>query len=169
MTTIQPRTATIPIFQGDDLDEIEHLRKRAEAAADEESGKPARNGGEAVRLSREHNERVKQAEERAVNVKVQALGRRAWKALVAEHPPREDSETDKRAGVNEDTFQDELVAASIVEPEFKSRADLDAFTDQLRDIDFERVYLASFALNRWAGADPKPLAVSKLTPKNDAT
>ena len=100
-----------------------------------------------------------EAEESAAHVTVTALRRSAWKALVAEHPPREGHKGDAAIGVNEETFRDALVAASV---------DLDADDlDMLSDADHERLYFSAFALNRVA-PDPKAAnLVSRLTPPSD--
>lgn len=190
---VQPRTAVVDIFVGDDLDQLRHLERRAEAAKSADS--LPRLGDEVpeyLAIAEQYDALAKVAEERALHVKVQALGRKVWKAVVAQHPPRKVGETnadgspvtkeqaksDADVGVNEDTFKDALVYGgtveldgsptpyqSIVEPEL-SADDL----DQLADIDFDRLYYTAFNLNRTpAAAGPKASLVSRLTPKNDET
>lgn len=180
MTTFEPRTATITIYQGDYLDRIRHLERKAEAAKDaagSESSRLAHEIPEYLAIAERHDALVAEAEASAVNVKVKALGRRAWRDLVAKHPPRTveggaseaDSKSDAAVGVNEETFKDELVAASIAEPEFSSRAACDEFTDSLADVDYDRLYYTAFALNRSVAADPKASLVSTLSRANDET
>ena len=169
MATIEPRSAQVTIYQGDYLDRIRHLEQKAEAAAKAEAGASATldEASEALDLVEQHDALVKEAEQSALHVRVRALGRKAWKALVADHPPREDNAGDKAMGVNEETFKDELVAASIVEPAMTDgeRAD---FLDAVSDVDFDRLYYSAFALNRAPGGDPKLLG-SRLSQKNDET
>jgi hypothetical protein len=174
---IQPRTAVITIYGGDYLDRIRHLERLAEAAKDDaEDQGPRINSDvpEYLELARQHDDLVREAEASALHVRVRALGRREWKALVAEHPPRvagkdgateDQAKSDALSGVNDETFKDALVAASVIEPEGITPEDL----DQLADIDYDRIYLRSFALNRGAAPDPKASLVSRLTQKNDET
>jgi hypothetical protein len=175
--TIQPRTAVVTIYGGDYLDRIRHLERLAEAAkdaADDEGPRLNSEVPEYLELARQHDDLVKEAEESALHVRVRALGRREWKELVAAHPPRtveKDhvtealAKSDALSGVNDDTFKDALVAASVIEPAEISADDL----DQLSDIDFDRIYLTAFGLNRGTAPDPKASLVSRLTQRNDET
>lgn len=178
---IEPRTAVVTIYGGDYLDRIRHLEQQCEAleeaierAEKAEKDKPRTNDEipESVRLSEEHDRKVDErdallaeASAQATHFRIKALGRREWRALVAEHPPRENHKDDALAGVNEDTFKDALVAASVIEPEGIAPDDL----DQLADIDFDRLYLTAFALNRGVAPDPKASPVSRLTRTSSET
>lgn len=172
---IEPRTATVTIYTGDYLDEIRHLEQRAIAARDASGGGLAGTLDESpeyLDIAAQHDALVAEAEKSALHVKVRALGRREWKDLVAKHPPRSVSEAvdertaagDRALGVNEDTFKDALVPLSVAEPKF-TEDDFDA----MADIDFDRIYLTAFSLNRGAAADPKASLVSRLTPTSDET
>lgn len=164
---IEARTSVVTIYTGDYLDRIRHLEAKAEAAREAADGGPRRMGEipEYVRLAEEHDALVAEAEERALHVKLRALGRREWKRLLDEHPPRKDNEDDAALGVNEDTFKEALVPASIVEPADLTEDDLDA----LSAIDFDRLYLAAFGLNRAPGGDPKANLVSRMSTPSDET
>lgn len=186
---IQPRSAVVTIYGGDYLDRIRHLERRAQAlegaiddAKKEEAEQPrlSHEVAESVRLTEEHDRIVDErdalrdeAEESALHVRVQALGRREWKALIAEHPPRkagegateQEAKSDALSGVNDETFKDALVAASLAGPEGVTAEDL----DQLADVDYDRIYLTAFAMNRGTAPDPKASLVSRLTQKNDET
>lgn len=164
---IERRTAVVTIYQGDYLDRIRHLEAKAEAAKDAAGDVPRMNDEvpEYVTLAKEHDALVKEAEESAVHVKLQALKRSDWRALVAEHQPREGNKGDESVGVNEDTFKDALVPASIVEPEGFAVDDLEG----LSDIDFDRLYVAAFGLNRGAAMAPKASLVSRMTQQSDET
>lgn len=166
MSTIQPRTATVTIFQGDYLDRIRDLERRAEAAR-EAAGRVRTldEVPEYLQIAKEHDALVAEAEESALHVKVKALRRSEWKALVAEHPPRDGNKSDNAVGVNEDTFKDALVPASIIEPADFSVDDL----DELADVDFDRLYYAAFALNRAPGVGPKAGLASRMSQENDET
>lgn len=175
-TPIQPRSAIVTIYGGDYLDRIRHLERLAEAAKDASDDEGPRLNSEVpeyLELARQHDELVKEAEESALHVRVQALGRREWKALIAAHPPRtvKDGATeaqersDALTGANDETLKDALVAASVIEPEGITPEEL----DQLSDVDFDRIYLTAFAMNRGSAPDPKASLVSRLTKKSDET
>lgn len=187
---IKPRTDVVTIYPGDYLGRIRHLEQQAEAAKDAVDGDLPRLNDEIpeyYQLAQQHDDLVREAEEQATHIRVQALPRKVWKALAAAHPPRvlndegtvskADAAADAAAGVNIDSFRDALVYGgtveingqeksyrTIVEPELTGD-DIDA----LSDIDFDRVYFTAFHLNRVPGADPKASLVSRLTPKNDET
>lgn len=161
--TIQPRTSTVVIYQGDYIDRIRLLERKAEAAREAAEGAPRTldETPDYLALAEEHDALVREAEESAVHVVVRALRRSEWKALVAEHPAREGHKGDEAVGVNEETFKDALVAASV---------DLTADDlDNLSDVDFDRLYFAAFALNRAPVADPKAGLVSRMTQQSDET
>ena len=156
MTTIEPRTAVVTIYIGDHLDQIRHLERRWAAIQEAMKGthRPS-DFPEAATLPEDHAALVAKAEETAIHVKLRSLGRRRWRELVDKHPPREEVKSDQEVGVNETTFRDVLVPASIVEPAL-TEDDL----DQISDADFDRLYVTAFALNRAPAASPKALRVS---------
>lgn len=172
MTTIQPRTKTVTIFQGDYLDEIEHLRRQVEAARDAEKDGPPRTLDEVApshELVEQHDALVREAEESAITVKVRNLGRRTYHDLKVKHPPRDDHDADEAMGANEETFFDELVALCLVQPTFDTDTERQRFLEDLAPIDWERVKLAAFAVNEHVSADPKLFGGSKPTTVSDAT
>lgn len=175
MTTIQPRTSVVTIYGGDYLDRIRHLERKAEAAAEAEGDtvRVLSEVPESHRLAEEHDALVKEAEEQALHVRLQALKRSEWKRLVAAHPPRDGNKDDANVGVNEETFKDALVAyrnpdhperRTIVEPDLTEDE-----LDDLSDVDFDRLYLTAFALNRSPAAGPKANLVSRMTQPKDET
>lgn len=155
MSTIAARTATVDIYVGDYLDRIRHLERQYDAALKEESSDGPRLNHEELRsesLRVEHAALVAEAEQSAVQIVVRALRRSEWRDLVKQHPPRENHKGDAAVGVDESTFKDALVPTSIVSPVL-SEDDL----DNLSDVDFDRLYLTAFALNRSPAASPKVL------------
>lgn len=175
MTGIKPRSARVTIYQGDDLAELAVLDQRvsrAEAAvrlaeqrakaptvvtlddigdfADVEGARERHAEAVAAR-----DEFAEGAETRGVVVVLHALPRKAWRALTNEHPARDDVDTDKRVGVNEETLAEELVLKSVDDEQSTIDGDLAGFLDALSDYDFERLYVTAFALNRGSAmADP---------------
>jgi hypothetical protein len=177
MTTIKPRTVTVDLYQGDHIDRLRHLEARHKAAlAAEGKTKPlASEVPESQIIAEEHAALRAEADEEKLVVVLGALGRKAWRALVKQHPPRKagvngateaQAESDEATSVNEDTFKDELVPLSILSPEL-TEEDLDALSDG----QFDALYLNAFALNRTTGGDPKDLVspVSRESTKNSAT
>ena len=178
MSSFEPRTAVVTIYTGDYLDRIRHLERLAEAAkeADEGIARTLDEGAEYLRLAEEHDALVKEAEAAAVHVRVKALPRKTWKQLVSEHPLRDGHRADGAAGVNEDTFKDALVTChGVTESGLDYRtiigpADFDDETlEELSDVDFDRIYLTAFALNRGVVATPKASLVSRMTRPSDET
>jgi uncharacterized iron-regulated protein len=163
-TTLKPRIATVVLYQGDDQERINDLAERAKRAKalDAVQVRDLSETTEWATLAQEHDALVEAAKKRAVKVVMRALGRKQWRSLVAEHPPREGHEGDKLVGVNEETFQEPLVQVSIASPLFKTPADRDDFLDAISDYQFELLYLNAFALNRALGVDPKADLHSQL-------
>ena len=175
MTGIKPRVARVTIYQGDDLARLAELddavaRAEVRKAAAERAVKAAENvtrtladevpdataeveAFDAAVLERD--EFAAEAEERGVTVVLNALPRKTWRALVADHPPREDKDSDKQVGVNEDALAEVLVPKSIDHDASTITGDVGLFLDALSDYDFDRLYVTAFALNRGAAtADP---------------
>lgn len=162
-TTLTPRMERIPIYQGDDEAKIGELEAEAKRLKpDPEKPRLLCDDPEAeYRAACEaHDEFKREAESRAVIVVVQALRRRQWRSLVAEHSPRDDNAADAALGVNLQTFPDALVPISVTEPKFDSPADRDDFLDMLSDVQYDTLFWAAFRLNRGGGIDPKDFLAS---------
>lgn len=156
---LNPRTAEIILLQGDDQAELDRLDAEVERLAPTK-GKPsaARTADEVDPYTEAKDARnafAVKAEARGVKVILRALGRKTWRELVAKHQPREGHAADAAVGVNEETFPDVLVPASIASPTFTSDVERDAFLDSLYSIQFDELYFTAFRLNRQFGADPK--------------
>ena len=173
--SVQPRTATVVIFQGDYADRIRFLEQRAEAAREAQGASPRRVGEtpEYLSIAEEHDALVREAEESALRVTVQALRRSSWKSLVAKHPPREGNKGDASVGVNEDEFKDALVPF-VNEGDAEDRTIVDGISaddlDRLSDVDFDRIYYTAFALNRGAVSSVgKANLYSRMSQQSDET
>jgi hypothetical protein len=180
MPTIQPRTATVTIYQGDYLDEIAFLRRKVEAAQEAEKSDPAprllSEIPESLELVRKHDALVAEAEANAITVKLRSVGRRAYHDLMVKHPPRtaEDvpaatREADADLGRNQDAFFEDLVPLSMIEPSFENDTDRQRFLEDLPAVDWERIKWAAYSLNEVATADPKLFPASRLTQQSDET
>lgn len=130
MTTLKRRTATIPIYQGDDAERLAELRMdvaiaeqraqqtRAHLEAAEAADDSARYGDEADVTSEDlaaaeataqdardtYDAFVDEAAERAVPLTVQHIGSRRFRELVAEHPPRMVKDDEDKDVVHDDDF-----------------------------------------------------------------
>lgn len=191
MSILKPRTATIPIYQGDDSERLAELRMAvaiAERQAAQSSG-PRRGGDPApdedVKAAQAaYDAFVDEASERAVEVVVQAIGRRRFRDLVAAHPARmvkgEDGketthDDDLAYEVNVETFKPALLAfaepgedgvRTIVAPAeaVKSPSALrDFLDDDITDGDYDKIFEIAYWINRAPGSDPKELRFSPST------
>ncbi len=178
MTSIKPRSARVVIYQGDDLarlSELDTIVERAETAVRVAEQKAKRTAApitldeatdeqDALFAAREqHSEAVvvrdafaEEAEGRGVVVFLHAQPRKAWRALMEVHGPREDVEADKALGVNMATLPDALLPMSVDREQSTIDGDLTEFLESLSDYDYyDRLFLQAFALNRGSAmADP---------------
>ena len=166
MLNIELETKQVIVYTGDFRDRIDRLAAQVRAAAESEQN-PQRGGGksEAAQLKAEHNALVEEAKEKALVFTLRALRRDEWQKLVNAHPPRQGNEDDAAVGINEDTFKEALLPASIVEPEGVTADDLMG----LKAGDYDRLYITAFGLNRMAGSDPKAFPDSPSSLENAAT
>lgn len=181
--TIKRRTETVWLYQGDDREEIARLQQAVDDAQRPRTANLRYGGGDESAEARTaaveaYNAFVAAARERAVKVVLSALGRRQWRALTAEHPPRDgDAHKDadsEAGGVNSDTFPDALLNAhdpnpTMVEPTFESVAERTGWLDELSDADYGRLYSTAYLINRASGSDPKELPVSAPTVRSSGS
>lgn len=165
----KPRTFRQTLYQGD------YQQRIAEAAqAVEDAKKRAKDGttlprlmgeqDEVAILTDQHNELVAEAEaEGSLVVVLQALGRKAWAAMVDAHPPRTGDDTpkakrdsDEAAGVNEDTFSEALLESSIVETGDEALS-VTELLDAISSHQYMLLYYTAFQLNRDGGPSPKTM------------
>lgn len=177
--TITRRTEEVPIFQGDDAAKIEAARQEFNRVAASEvapSGRlndpsPLQDAADA------YDAAVADALPRAVIATVQALGRKAYRTLLAEHPPRDGNETDATLGFNEATFMDALLEffdtetgeKSVVAPEFNARQPLVDWLDNLNDGTFTQLAEAAVRVNEGGSPDPKASLGSRVARLSAAT
>lgn len=189
MSTLKPRTATIPIYQGDDTERLAELRMAvaiAERQAQVAANAPRRGGDDdpqaAVNEAQAaYDAFVDEAAERAVEVVVRAIGRRRFRDLVVAHPARVEKndkgehvthEDDVRYGVNVETFAPALLTyaesgeegvRTILGPSevVKSPTALrDFLDDDVTEGDYEKIFEVAYWINRAPGSDPKELRYS---------
>ena len=190
---ITRRTATVVIYQGDDLARLAELQRAANLAqrlyADAAKSTTGRMGDAVeVKPARDdYDAFIDEAAERAVEVQVSAIGRRHWRDLFEEHPPRKVTETvegqptevthedDEAFGVNTRTFPEKLLGfvldgvTTIVVPEFPTTAARSAWLDDISEGDFDRLWTTAYYLNTALGVDPKESRFSAAPQNSGAT
>jgi hypothetical protein len=178
---LKPRSTVVVLYQGDDMDQLAHLKRRVDIAQRRaDSGSSAARFGDddesATAAQAAYDAFVDEAAERALEIELRSIGRRRFRDLLAEHPPRmvesepdEDGKTkpvvhedDAAFGVNTEAFPLALLcyrdgdAVTLARPEFASKSDLQRFVDdELADGDFDQLWIAAHMLNRSPSADPK--------------
>lgn len=153
---------------------------------------------ETVARQNEYDAFVDEAAERATTIMVQDLGRKRFRDLMADHPPRKvtvkddppeeggepverevNHPDDAGFGVNTETYPMALLAyidpdnpdiRTIVQPEFASRKAVQDFLDNdLAEGDFPGLWAAAHFLNRMPSANPKELRYSSAPRSSAAT
>jgi hypothetical protein len=186
MGAIKPRTATVIIYQGDDLDRLAALDDAVAKAAQELAraekqqgsallmgdGDPAEEARAAhIEAQRVRDEFAAESQERGVKVALVARDRKRWRTLMAEHGPRDDNDEDRVFGVNMETLPDVLLPESVDRDGSTIEGDVAEFLDSLSDYDYyDRLFVQAFALNRGsAAADPTQRLLSATTQTSAAT
>ncbi|WP_294567618.1 hypothetical protein [uncultured Arthrobacter sp.] len=164
------QTATIRLLTGDYPDRLNSLWAAAMAAQNDKTPRTLADEDPFDVLSREYEALKAEAEEAGLSVTIKAVGRREWRTLKQNHPARVegDPETikgDRLAGLNTSTVEDDLVYASLVSPEFTSRAAYDEWADALSEGEFQTILTRAWQLANVAQYDPKSLPASR-TPSN---
>lgn len=166
MTTLKPRTTTVVLFQGDDLAHIAELLEAVNSAISIDGPRRQGDGNPAQEAAKAHDAFVTEATERAETITLQALPRKQWRELQVKHAAREDNDEDELYGFNFATMGDDLVPASITEPDY---AKSDEFLDSLSDGQFSRLYSAAVVLNKGGGELPKADVQQRLTQISEET
>lgn len=140
-------------------DELE--RQLAEARSAEQGGRrrlssPASGASEIV-------ERMSALEDEMagawLDLRVRALPRREWQALVRSHPPKPDHEGDEAMGVDLEGLMAEAIPRCVADPEMDAE-DWDALDTHLSSGDYDRLLNIVWEINR-SGVDvPKSRLVS---------
>lgn len=159
------QTATIHLLSGDYPDRLNALWAAAKAAEKDESARTLAEGDPYEALAAEYDALKSEAIAEGKTVKIKAVGRREWRRLKEQHPPRtEGSEDvikgDRLAGVNVASVEDDLVFVSLIEPEFTSRAAYDEWADELSEGEFQTILQRAWQLANIAQYDPKSLPAS---------
>lgn len=158
------RTTTVHLLTGDYADRLNALWEAAQAASHDETPLTALEVHPFEALKSDYDTLKAEALEAATTVTLKAVGRKKWRELKEKHPPRSgegvDPElvrTDRIAGVNTDTVDDDLVYASLASPELTSRGAFDEWADGLSEGEWQVLLTRAWELANGARLDPKEL------------
>ncbi|MCW2785249.1 MAG: hypothetical protein JWP74_1766 [Marmoricola sp.] len=181
---LKPRTRTVKLLQGDEYDRAMELQKAIETVALDEIRRRV-GDSEAIgtaKATADFNEFMEAAEARGIQVTLTAMGRKAYRALLNEHPPRivptEDNpsavhEDDAPLGFNIETFGDDLLMpciTSIQTPEGEwEEGDVAGFIDGLSDGQFNQLFNVALDLNAGQPIDPKVRGAFTVAQTSDET
>jgi hypothetical protein len=161
-------TRTLLLLGGDYAERLDRLYAAIEdAQSQDDEGNAALTMMEAhpvKALEQEYQDLKAEAEAEARQerreVKMLAVGRRQWRELKDKYPPRtEGSEEqvrgDRMLGLNTEAAEDDVVYASICEPEFKSRDAFDEWADDLSPGEWKHLAEHAWGLAIGVRFDPK--------------
>lgn len=153
----QPTTTSVDLVLSDHGAEIDHLEAEMLAVAreDEKTNEMDR----APAIARQIADLEEQADRQTFELR--SIGNRAWRDLIAEHPPTTDQ---RREGLDHDptTFQHAALAASITSPEGATPEMVEALEQQLSGGRWAKLWAACLTVNRGGGDRPKSLTASAV-------
>lgn len=169
----KPRTSSVVLYHGDDIERIAELRRTAERASRlaQAEGARAGDGDDSSEAWAEYREFIAEASERAEVWRLETIGNAEFRALLREHPPRmapgDEGEVvdddDAQFGVNIDTFGKALLTfVDPEDPEIRTIAEpasepveLARRLKRLSVGEFDELWVRAFMLNTAGVADPK--------------
>jgi hypothetical protein len=158
---------SVPLcLRGDLVADFEQVERELEAAQKKSSDSLA--GGGIAKLVDQLDALTEQMRDHTYDVRLRAMPKPEFRALVAAHPPRraEDSseivERDRYVGVNSETFFDALIRACVVDPELDDAEWKTLLEETLTDKQFDALSDAAWYLNRGDVDIPFSRAASRL-------
>lgn len=106
--------------------------------------------------------------ESTLHLRLRALRRKPWLALLEAHPAREGNDLDKVYNLNVDEFFPALVGKSVVDPVFTPEQ-LDALLDSITSRQYDVLTEAAWNLNRADVSVPFSYTASRITPNSGET
>ncbi len=151
-----------------DFEELERQIEEAEAAR--EGVDSLDSGAEVAELAEKAEALREQMKEHTYPFRLRALPRRAYRALVAAHPPRKETDAEGNEkvrdedglGFNIETFFEPLLRRAIVDPDL-SDTTWDRLQETLTERQFEVLATAAWLLNRQDVDIPFSRTALKLT------
>lgn len=179
---LKKRETTVILFQGDDLDPITERLDAVKRNAQINTPRRLGDADPLVESMGDYDTFMEGAVERAVKLKLVALGKTKYREMLSEHPPRMVPDPDPDAedgaevvheddgdGFNRATLGDDLIPACIAEGQFDTDAEAAEFIEDLSDGDYSKVFSAALRLNSSLGPDPKARLSSHLEPISNET
>lgn len=164
------QTTTIHLLTGDYPDRLNALFAAAKASEHDDTELLMGEEHPYDVLLAEYADLKAESEAEGISVTLTAIGRKGWRELKTNHPPRTEGDPevikgDRLAGVNADTVEDDLVYASVTTPKFSSRGAYDEWADDLSEGEFQTILRRAWELANVAQFDPKSLPASR-TPRS---
>jgi hypothetical protein len=125
--------------------------------------------GEAAAIVEQMKAIEDEMREATVSVRLRALERDGYRALLKEHPPREDEPADGAMGVNSDTFYQPLILKCWIEPAELDEAGRKELLQLLTQAQYDSLATAAVQVNRGTVDVPFSRAASRMTPNSDGT
>jgi uncharacterized NAD(P)/FAD-binding protein YdhS len=151
-----PERSVEVCLRGDLQADLEVLERQLEEATEQQDAVNSLDAGaEIAEISEKIQDLRTEMKDHTYPFRVRALSRRAYRALVAAHPPRKvtDAEGNEKVddtdslGFNVETFFDALLRLALVDPEVDD-ATWSSLMDRLTDRQFEELAGAAWLLNR---------------------
>lgn len=151
------RTETVTFLRGEDEAELRRLDAEVQRTKPVKGAAPATlDEGDAHATAREQREKfAAEAEGRGTVIVMRSVGRKTWRRVLSEHPPRDGNADDAKFGANADTFGEAIVSVCLASPTFGTDEEREAFLDGLSEAQFGRLEVVAFTLNTTLGANPK--------------
>lgn len=157
------RTAkVVPVCtRGDLVAEHEQLQVDLAAAERQRSGSLEGNAP-ALEIAARIVELEKEMAESVVDFRMEAMGRRRWDALVAQHAPREGNQRDAQAGYNVDEFVAAGLRLCVVDPVLDDETWEQFVNDDISDGQYEQFTEGFWEVNRKRVSVPFSRAASRI-------
>lgn len=170
---IPQRTDEVVLYRDEDQRELDRLDRALKTAVASSTTSPLRIGDDTsvAEAAKAFDDFKDEAAPRGTVVAIRAMPGRKWRALVGEHPPRKDHETDEEWGFNHLALADAVVPECVVSIGGQTLTG-DALTDaidSMSDGDFSRVYSRVLRLNTGQGPDPKDSISARLPRSSSET
>lgn len=132
------------------------------------SGPDSLGDGRVAEIENQMDAIADQMRESTIQLRFRALPRKDWFGLLEKHPPREGNSQDRALGLNQDSFFDDLIPRSLVDPEL-DKDTLSELLDLISGADYQNITLAVFSINQHEVSVPFSLSGSRATSSSGAT
>lgn len=149
-------------LRGDLVSEHQELEAELRQARNEESGNDRLGGSRAGQIAKKVEAIEAEMQESTVSVRLRALPRKRWRALMDDHPPKKGDKGDEAVGVHLETFLHEAARECLIDDDLR-----EAWDDlPLTSGEYDRLTTAAWDLNRRGVDVPKSSLASLITQRN---